>query len=565
MAILLFALAASAHVAQATVYLSMDDATLTATSAAVVTGTVTSSVPRRQSHGGIVTETTVAVDRVYKGAIDGMSVTVTTPGGRLDDEDVVVHGAPSFAIGESVLLYLQETPRGAVRTTALGLGAYRLTTSVAGTVIATQMAPTRDTRRLEDVAATVQALGDPGSPVGAANPTGPVTARFTLLGSDPGRWFEADTGDPVRLAVANADAVLGPQESNAIVDAAMGAWNDVATASIVLERGAPTSPGDSIAGGACDRRSVVQFNDPMNEIGPLSNCSGVLAVGGFCSRNLTGVVNGQVFVHISEGDLTVAKGLGNCFGRRAYEEIITHEIGHVIGIGHSSENLNEPDPALKDATMYFLVHLDGRGAALRPDDVAAATFIYPLTDDPNDVDGDGIPNDDDACPDTPSGSRVDGNGCACGEAGHVPCDDGLACTTDVCNDSTGRCTASETDCTGGDPCVAGSCDEVAGCSTTPLTGDAAVICVYKRAYPPSACVGEKVPRAVRKLLRAAARLVERGLQRDDVRLLERADRKLARARKVIDRAAGRKKKPQGPVCASALGGLVDEARGRLPL
>jgi hypothetical protein len=494
-----------------------------------------------------------------------MSVTVTTPGGRLDDDHVVVYGAPTFVIGESVLLYLEGTPGGTVRTTALGLGAYRLTTDVAGTVTATQMAPTRETRRLEEVAATVQALGDPGSPVGGADASEPVTERFTLLGSRPGRWFQPDSGNPVRLSVANADALFGPSTTNAIVDAAMAAWNDVTAASIVLERGAPTHTGPSIAGGACDDRSVIQFNDPNHEIGALNNCSGVLAVGGYCSQNGGGTVNGTTFVRISEGDLTVADGLASCIGRRGFEEIVTHEIGHVIGIGHSSESPNETDPNLRDATMYFLAHLDGRGASVRSDDIAAVTFIYPSTEDPNDLDGDGIPNDADDCPDTPHGSVVDTNGCACSEAGHVPCDDDLDCTTDFCNATSGRCAASEIDCTGGDPCVTGNCDEETGCSTTPLTGDAGVICVYKRSYPPSACFGERVPRAVRKLLRRAAKLVERGLQRDDVDLLVKADRKLSRARRVIDRAAKRKKRPQGPVCASALGGLIDEARGRLPL
>jgi hypothetical protein len=561
----LLLLACVAGVAHATVYAPMDDATLTAASAGVVTGTVTASASRRLADGRVVTETTVVVDRVFKGAVHGMHVTVTTPGGRVDDVDVVVYGAPSFAIDETVLLYLQHDAGGGARTTALALGAYRLTTSVAGTVIATEMAPTRQTRRLEDVAAAVQALGDPGSPVGGADTTDPVSAPFTLLGTPPGRWFEADSGTPVRLGMGNSDTTLGPLVSNGVVDAAMAAWTDVATASIVLQRGTASATGPSIASGTCDNRSVMQFNDPADEIGPLTNCAGVLAVGGFCTKTGGGTVNGQQFSRIGEGDLTVAKGLANCIGRTGFEEVVTHEIGHVIGIGHSSEDQSEPDPTLRDATMYFLAHLDGRGASIRADDVAAVTFIYPITDNPDDLDGDGIPNAADVCPNTPAGSHVDVDGCACGEAGHVACDDALTCTTDFCNATTGRCAASEIDCTGGDPCLSGNCDEVTGCSTTPLTGDAAVICVYRRAFPPSACLGEKVPRSLRKLFRKVARLVEKALQRDDVRLLQKADRKLARARKVIDRAANRKKRPQGPVCAAALGGLVDEARGRLPL
>ena len=554
--------------AEATLYAPMDEAALAAASAAIVTGTVTATQPRKIG-GRIVTETTVAVDHVYKGEIDGMSVTVTTPGGQVDDERAVVFGAPSFSPDETVLLFLQPSPRGEVRTTALALGAYRLETAVDGTVLATRMVPTRETRRLDEIAATAQALGDPGSALGATGSDGsstPVTANFTLLGSPPGRWFQADTGQAVRYAVANADVQLGAAASNSVVDAALAAWTDVPTASIVLERGGSASTGPSIAGGECDGRSVVQFNDPASEIGSLSSCTGILAVGGFCTKGTTGVFNGQTFGRISEGDLTVNNGLADCFPRRKdYEEIVTHEVGHTIGLGHSSENANEPDAVLRDATMYFLAHLDGRGASLRSDDVAGVSFIYKIENDPNDLDGDGVTNDADVCPATPAGQAVDTNGCACGEAGHLDCDDGLVCTLDGCNSSVGRCDPAPIDCTHGDPCLTGSCDEQSGCMTAGLTGDAAVLCIYRRVYPPAACGSERLPRVLRKLLRRAARLAAKGLVRDDARLLRAADRRLARARKAIDHAAHRRRKPQGPVCANALVALVDEARARLPL
>jgi len=92
-----------------------------------------------------------------------------------------------------------------------------------------------------------------------------------------------------------------------------------------------------------------------------------------------------------------------------------------------------------------------------------------------------------------------------------------------------------------------------------------VLCVYQRPYPPPACIGERVPKSVRTLLRKASRLVAHGIDKKDARFFEQADKKLGRARKTIDHAAARRKRPQSPVCATALGTLVDDARARLPL
>src|SRR5258705_9720189 len=116
-------------------------------------------------------------------------------------------------------------------------------------------------------------------------------------------------------------------------------------------------------------------------------------------------------------------------------------------MGHSSENPNEPNTLLRDATMYFLLHLDGRGAGLRDDDIEGISTLYPGGVDPNDLDGDGVPNDADDCPSTPAGTPVDTHGCGCGEDGHVACDDGLVCTQDTCNPSSGLCIAPPRDCT----------------------------------------------------------------------------------------------------------------------
>ena len=52
-----------------------------------------------------------------------------------------------------------------------------------------------------------------------------------------------------------------------------------------------------------------------------------------------------------------------------FAEVAAHEIGHAIGLDHSSEG---------GATMFQTAHNDGRCAALRDDDRAGLSFVYPI-------------------------------------------------------------------------------------------------------------------------------------------------------------------------------------------
>lgn len=390
----------------ATVFVGISDRELADASDAVVVGRVLDVAVRRGAHGTAETVATIAVESVFKGEPEAI-VTVTQPGGLLDDHGLWIPGAPTFRADERQVLFLgARSAGGERRTTMLGMGQYRVRLGDDGLLaerdVHEPVVGGGGDRRLR-LGDLEESLAHGGAAVAPLLPEAPepVTAEFRLMDRPTARWRLPDEGLPVVFGIdPRGDRTLGYAASAGAFDAALDAWTRVPGATIELVRGDDVDALPLL----CDGVSQIVFNDPFGELGDPRRCSGVLAVGGYCTagRSETPIeVGGVEFRRITEGNVTFNNGFGKCpfWNAENLSEILTHEIGHTIGVDHSSELDDEVSPMLKDATMYYRAHFDGRGASVRPDDMAAARAIYPgPIEDVADLDGDGVDDDADNCP-----------------------------------------------------------------------------------------------------------------------------------------------------------------------
>ena len=390
--------------ASGTTFVLMDNAQLMEASDAVVVGTVTAIESTASASGGtIYTYVKVQPDTVIKGAIAPGPIVLREPGGSAAGRTEWLFGAPEFWTGERSLLFLSRDADGSLQTTNLSMGKYAVSIDANGALTAVRnfgygaSVYVPETGQLleaqpetQPLAPLIERLHTQARAQAAARPrdtlplhtsvpkvtTPTVTEQheaFTLLGSPPARWFEPDSGLPVRFLIdENGDAAVGPTGSRAAVHAAMAAWTNVPAAKLVIEDAGSAPPAPWRGCGV----SEISFNDPANEISQQHGCAGILAIGGFCTGAGSTVVHGRTFGRIASGKVIFNDGWGSCsfWNECSIAEIATHEIGHAIGFGHSGDS---------GATMAAYAHFDGRCASLRSDDVAAVTYVYPAVGGPD--------------------------------------------------------------------------------------------------------------------------------------------------------------------------------------
>lgn len=380
--------------ARATTYKMMSDANLADAASAIAQVRVT-SVEASPVSGKPSTDYLVEIEKLVKGFVPGSTLVVRVPGGAgTNGLGLKIWGAPVFRSGERALLFLApHAEDGTYRVVQMMLGAFHVVErggarfairdlseaqELVGNSKSSELRAGSDPSRnlggfvrwLEDRAAGQLRSSD----YLTSMPTsGALEGNFTYLLPDDGfaiRWFRFDTGLSTRWRI-HQGAQPGIPLALAIdsFQVAAGVWNNDSSSNINYAYDGTTSASNGL--GDSDSTNTLLFNDPGDQVQGSFDCDtgGVIAAGGPFFFNSTREHRGTRYHEAVEADIVTNDGTDCFFANdpKTVQEILGHEFGHTLGLGHSRE---------RQALMFANAHADGRGASLSQDDRDGVAVLY---------------------------------------------------------------------------------------------------------------------------------------------------------------------------------------------
>jgi len=374
------------------------------TAAAVCRGTVVGSTTFANADGHIYTRTVVRVDEAFKGRLPA-SVALVHRGGMLGNRGESHSASPEFGVGEERLLFLARRDDGTLFALQGPPSARKLTRATATTPGAGRtIGPAPFLPPEEALLVALRSLANEGAEAGAdltdqaAEAPPRAAARLaashgtlsghSLFGGMPARFTQPDHGEPIPYLIDMAVLPTGISSNQAFqaVSDALAAWSAVSSLKFKFD-GVQTLGVSAANVPTEDGRLRIQLHDLHNFI----NSPGTLGQGGAGVTSLSlstgwgtgGNVAGHEFLKITRG-FAVVEHTDPAFNSNPslLSEIVCHEVGHALGLAHSSEVAPETNPTLAQALMYFQAHNDGRGATLGVYDPPVIRQANPRTNTP---------------------------------------------------------------------------------------------------------------------------------------------------------------------------------------
>ena len=404
----------------ALVYVLPTDESMVSRSPVIVYGTVrTVDLPAGPRPS---TEILFDIEEVLKGTAPAATIAIRQPGGYVDEDTAMkVLGLPMMAEGDRMLLFLAPHD-GAYRTVDLSLGMFFEvgalghpllvrdmtmqdqveTPGDAGAAGETGRGSVRSSaafrRWIADRASGVERPPDyfesnvPRRLLSVSSPYRLTRTQDTCFYNDlPVRWRVFDRGASVGLWVASRGQTGVPGGGFNELATALRAWNSDPQSRVRLVQNGTSSQQFEI--NRVDGLNSITYEDPHDEIAGSYRSGGILSVTSVfynCGRPTPphGIPGRSSIdaLEIVEANITTQDGYRNWLSSTgnasaSHEEIMGHEVGHLLGIAHSCGDFasgacrrgSDADQAL----MRTGAHADGRGATLNIDDRVAVRFLYP--------------------------------------------------------------------------------------------------------------------------------------------------------------------------------------------
>jgi hypothetical protein len=384
--------------AGATTIFTLPDAELHARSRVVVEGTVVAVSPRENAGGFPETETTIAVTRTFRGG-PRARLRLRDLGGRLaDGRWLRIWGRPDYVVGRRVIVFAVPHPEGEFQTAELTLGKFEVWRDAAGRLYLARDLLTRPSEGLRYLRAV-------GSEEPAEDRLRDHAAFLRFLAAPRAAAAPAFAPEKIRLEDLRPVAAAG---SGALrpawaewSDTVRYRWSNGASASWILS----SAPNAITGGGYGEARAAISewTSHPFSTINyvdgglggsgtnfiNLASTSTCGAAGPFCGGGVAGcggpggtggthTWRGETYRTIGSGHIEVRQLTGpTCLSSGTFAAIVTHELGHTLGFGHSNQGASPHDVCIGDenaAQMRSTVQ--SRGTSLGTDDSDAARWVY---------------------------------------------------------------------------------------------------------------------------------------------------------------------------------------------
>jgi len=415
------ALALAGTLAAAT-YVPISDRELFLRADVVVHGVVLSSDTIEGADGRPETVSTIQPLRVWKGALPGNLVLRQAGGTLPDGRFFKLFGRPEYAAGDEVVVFAIALPDGDFQTAEMLLGKFAVSQDASGRLFAVPALTIEDPEGVQilraPAAPRVPSVQGPESPAGGPrmeNPSSPGDGDADAFFDPTPRalasfldFLDSGASAPIarmESAVGDLTPVVHKEPRKGMVPH----WGFLSDMLLRYSNGATESwsydgTANMTGGGTAQATAALASwtNDPNSNInytasasGPnkihlnaptstgcgwstcITSSGGVIGCGGPNGLSGSNQWRGDTYLTINGGEVWLrCYATTNAFGTTTTQSVLTHELGHTLGLGHSDQNVSPHDTCRGDEGAAIMRSVAQNRTTLGTDDQDAIRWIY---------------------------------------------------------------------------------------------------------------------------------------------------------------------------------------------